>query len=135
NDIFARREEAMHALGVSSSDPRWGEGWVRQSRTILYQGDIPAAEALVEKALAAAEAHHWPHIEALAASQEGSVRLSQGDTARAVEAYTRALRAFEKVNDPLEHADTLSGFGGVLVFRHNLDDAERVLNKAIALHR
>ncbi|MDX6505960.1 MAG: hypothetical protein QOG06_604, partial [Gaiellaceae bacterium] len=147
-------------MGVASSnlgnlalyEERWDEARSRYERALeLYRGvsprdaaitlenlglvaaaagDLDAAEALLDEAIALSLEHEAPREVASARRDLAWVSLSRGDLERARELLVSAAGTFDELADRANAADCLEAFAALAVAEGELDEAARHLGSA-----
>jgi non-specific serine/threonine protein kinase len=100
----------------------------------LLEGDHERASTLLAEArsIDLRIDHPWGVAEAQALLAD--LAREQGDVQRAAQLFAESLRIFEEHGDQIGIAQCLTGIGRVLVARHQLADAVRLLGAAAAIH-
>jgi predicted ATPase/DNA-binding SARP family transcriptional activator len=99
------------------------------------QGDMAAARACFEEALALYRQLDDPDGVARSIAELGAVAVGEGDLERADELYREAIPLFQQLGQPMRIATSLSNLAAIASRRHELDDAIDYGLRAIALQR
>jgi tetratricopeptide (TPR) repeat protein len=120
------RDEALDNLGAGPEDTRRIAGWIERVPCYVTQGNLTAAEQLVQRALATGlSGTQRAQIEVL----RGTIAFARGDTDAAVEALREALGHFE-ADDELTQVDCLTRLGSFCMWRRELSAASRYFRRA-----
>ncbi len=93
-------DPTLWSTGVSTaSDPRWGDGWVLQSRLARARGDLESATRCAERAEKGAREHGWLNTRATLFLEMGEVSLEHGLQAQAAEWLQQGLEQAASIGD------------------------------------
>jgi tetratricopeptide (TPR) repeat protein len=137
-DLSRAAQVGNQALSLSSTyDLRHLEAPIRSELGYLYlfRGDHGSAEAMLRKALAAAERTGDSRSRGWALKLLGNALAGLGDLDAAERLLREALEALRAVRDPEGPAACLDALAGLAARRGQVRDAETLYDHALALHR
>jgi len=91
---------ALNRIRPPPSDPRWGEGWIRQLSIDYTRGRFRQARDLTLKVIEAAREHHWPRHEIRALVQMTKAQSAWGPETDKSQGLSRARTLAAELNDP-----------------------------------
>jgi len=121
--LLGDREEALTALGVPATDPRWVEGWVLLAGVEVERHRLDRAETLSAQAVDVARAGQLTQLEGWARQVLGRVACLRGRLDTAFIELGEAARLADDAQDVQLGAACLAGQGMVSLLQDKLDEA------------
>ena len=135
--LFERRGVALDACKADENSPIRALGWIAQAATWLQQGELDAADTLLERSLDLGFKTHSPVIQALAYKEKGWLLHLRNNLAEAQDAFMTSLSFFNQIGERRriayenDRAETLWRIGRICDVKHELDLARIYLKQAI----
>lgn len=135
-DLALACAERAVALAAELGDPvREADGWINAARALLGCGRVDEADAALVRAAQLTELAGNLIYRCKAQIFLGHVACAREDWSAALGRFETALRLVEFYGDRVGYGVVLSNMGWALTGLGRLDDAERVLEQALAIQR
>ncbi|MCA9490706.1 MAG: hypothetical protein KC621_12335, partial [Myxococcales bacterium] len=132
SSLLTEQEEALRALGIPETDPRWGEVWLSWAWLLRARGQYADAERWTVRTERAARRHGWQEQLGRALRLGARIERNLGRTEEALGLAREAEQLFRDNGDLRRAADARTLVGDLYLSQGRLDEAQHSFESALA---